>query len=154
MSRATTRAYKREEQRNHTVAAFNLSRESFVTFEAHLTALVTSSVQVIPIATAAHRVKKLWPEEWDMVYGMVAPHVFEKSPDAIRRRHIFIHPADSVTPEAKRAQRRNILREIMSTRDDGRWESEYHERTGASRADYLCRMREIEIGEFEAVDAA
>jgi hypothetical protein len=67
----------------------------------------------------------------------------------------FRHEINTSSPEAKKAGRRNALREIMATVADAKdHEEAYMEKTGASRADYYRRKGEVESGEFDEVDAA
>jgi hypothetical protein len=67
----------------------------------------------------------------------------------------FRHEVNTNSPEAKKAKRRNVVREIMGTVADAKTqESEYMKKTGASRADYYRRKREVESGEFDEADAA
>lgn len=62
----------------------------------------------------------------------------------------FRHEADPLTPEARKARRRNILREILRETSDAREQERlYLERTSASRADFYRRKREVESGEFD-----
>jgi hypothetical protein len=69
--------------------------------------------------------------------------------------HHFRHEANTLPREARRKQRRNILREIMSLTDDPQQQEKlYRERTNMSRADFFRRKREIESGEFDEEDAA
>ncbi|HEX8203733.1 MAG TPA: hypothetical protein VF590_24870 [Isosphaeraceae bacterium] len=67
----------------------------------------------------------------------------------------FRHEMNTATPEARKAQRRNVVREVMAlTADAKEQERAYSERTGASRADFYRRKREVESGEFNAADDA
>ena len=66
----------------------------------------------------------------------------------------FRHEVDTSSPEAKKAKRRNVLREIIGTvADPKEHERVYLEKTGASRADFFRRKREVESGEFDEADA-
>ena len=66
----------------------------------------------------------------------------------------FRHEPNTTSPEARKAQRRNAVREIVSgTRDAKEQERLYMERTGASRADFYRRKREVEAGDFDKHDA-
>lgn len=67
----------------------------------------------------------------------------------------FRHEMNTVAPEARKAQRRNVVREVMElTADAKEQERAYAERTGASRADFYRRKREVESGEFDTADSA
>jgi hypothetical protein len=67
----------------------------------------------------------------------------------------FRHEVNTSSPEAKKMQRRNVLREIMRTVGDAKKQEEvYTARTGASRADFFRRKREVESGGFDETDAA
>ncbi len=67
----------------------------------------------------------------------------------------FRHEVNTNSPEAKKAKRRNVVREIMGTAADAKeQERAYMEKTGASRADFYRRKREVESGEFDEADAA
>jgi hypothetical protein len=62
----------------------------------------------------------------------------------------FRHEADTTPRLARRVRRRNVLREILrATADVAEQERLYRERTGASRADFYRRKREVESGEFD-----
>jgi hypothetical protein len=64
--------------------------------------------------------------------------------------HHFRHEANTLPREARRTQRRNILRAILAqTGDVHEQEQRYREQTGASRSDFFRRKREIESGEFD-----
>jgi len=57
--------------------------------------------------------------------------------------------------EVRRTQRRNTIREILSQTDDVKQQEQlYREQTGASRADFFRRKREVETGDFDEHDAA
>ncbi len=67
----------------------------------------------------------------------------------------FRHEVNTNSPEAKKTRRRNVVREIISMVADAKeQERAYMEKTGASRADYYRRKREVESGEFDEADAA
>jgi hypothetical protein len=69
----------------------------------------------------------------------------------------FRHESNTKPREARKAQRRNILREIMDqnqNRDVNNLEELYIAQTGASRADFFRRKREVESGDFDENDAA
>lgn len=67
----------------------------------------------------------------------------------------FRHEMNTATPEARKAQRRNAVREVTALAADAKdQERAYAERTGASRADFYRRKREVESGEFDAMDTA
>jgi hypothetical protein len=62
----------------------------------------------------------------------------------------FRHEPDTASPESKKARRRNVVREIVGTTADAKEQERlYIERTGASRADFFRRKREVESGEFD-----
>jgi hypothetical protein len=66
----------------------------------------------------------------------------------------FRHELNTASPEAKKAKRRNAVREIVSTVADAKdQELLYTQKTGASRADFFRRKREVESGEFDEADA-
>jgi hypothetical protein len=65
----------------------------------------------------------------------------------------FRHEQNTTSPEDKKKQRRNVIREIGSkTSDVKQQERLYTERTGASRSDFYRRKREVECGEFDGHD--
>jgi hypothetical protein len=67
----------------------------------------------------------------------------------------FRHEMNITTPEDRKAQRRNVARKVMAlTTDSKEQERAYTEQTGASRADFFRRKREVESGEFDQADAA
>jgi hypothetical protein len=67
----------------------------------------------------------------------------------------FRHEQNTASPEAKKAQRRNAVREVLATGADAKEQERlYMEKTGASRADFYRRKREVESGEFDEQDAA
>ncbi len=67
----------------------------------------------------------------------------------------FRHEPNMTSPEARKAQRRNALRAILTeTTDPKRQEELYRERTDASRADLYRRKREVESGDFDKHDAS
>lgn len=67
----------------------------------------------------------------------------------------FRHEVNTTSPEARKAKRRNVVREIVGTVADAKeQERAYMEKTGASRADFYRRKREVESGEFDETDAA
>jgi hypothetical protein len=67
----------------------------------------------------------------------------------------FRHEPNTASPEARRAQRRNIIREIAGKNLDAREQEQlYRQMTGASRADFFRRKREVESGEFDDHDLA
>lgn len=69
--------------------------------------------------------------------------------------HHFRHALNPLSPEEKKKERRNALRETAKiTTDVSEQERLYTERTGASRADFFRRKREVESGEFDEHDAA
>lgn len=69
--------------------------------------------------------------------------------------HHFRHALNTASPEDKKKERRNVIREIVKlTTDVKKQERLYAERTGASRADFFRRKREVELGDFDEHDAA
>jgi hypothetical protein len=67
----------------------------------------------------------------------------------------FRHEPNTSSPEARKAQRRNVIREILGKEADGKEQEKlYTQRTGASRADFYRRKREVESGEFDGYDQA
>ena len=66
----------------------------------------------------------------------------------------FRHEVNTNSPEAKKAIRRNAVRAILGTADAKDQERAYMDKTGASRADFYRRKREVESGEFDQTDAA
>jgi hypothetical protein len=69
--------------------------------------------------------------------------------------HHFRHETNPLSLDARRKQRRNILRAILAqTKDAKEQEKLYAEQTGGSRADFYRRKYEIEHGEFDEYDAA
>jgi len=67
----------------------------------------------------------------------------------------FRHEVNTNSPEAKKAKRRNAVRALLGTVADAKeQERAYMDKTGASRADFYRRKREVESGEFDEVDAA
>jgi hypothetical protein len=67
----------------------------------------------------------------------------------------FRHAQNTTSPEARKAQRRNVIREIIAKSTDAKEQEHlYTQRTGASRADFFRRKREVESGEFEGNDGA
>lgn len=68
--------------------------------------------------------------------------------------HHFRHETNTMPRETRRAQRRNILRAILSQAADAKEQERlYTEQTGASRADFFRRKREVETGDFDEYDA-
>lgn len=70
--------------------------------------------------------------------------------------HHFRHELNPLSREDRIAQRRNILRALMSDFPGNvkKQEDQYMMQTGKSRADFYRRKQEIESGEFDAHDAA
>lgn len=65
----------------------------------------------------------------------------------------FKHEPNTSSPEDRKTQRRNILRQLMAAGSDLKdQERLYMQKTGASRADYYRRKREVESGEFDQHD--
>ncbi len=68
--------------------------------------------------------------------------------------HHFHHESNTMSREARRTQRRNLIRDIISqTKDAKVQERLYREETGASRADFFRRKRKVETGDFDDEDA-
>ncbi len=69
--------------------------------------------------------------------------------------HHFRHAVSTQSPEDKKKERRNVLREILKVTSDAKEQEErYKQRTNASRADFFRRKREVETGDFDGEDAA
>lgn len=67
----------------------------------------------------------------------------------------FRHEMDTASPEQKKAERRNAVREVLGMEASmEKKEESYMEKTGKSRADFYRRKREVESGEFDEADAA
>lgn len=67
----------------------------------------------------------------------------------------FRHEPNTATPEARKAERRNVIRAIMAESVDAtEQERLYKQRTKMSRADFFRRKREVETGEFDDHDGA
>ena len=67
----------------------------------------------------------------------------------------FRNEVNTNSQEAKKTKRRNVVREILGTVAGVKeQEQAYMEKTGASRADFYRRKREVESGEFNEADAA
>ena len=67
----------------------------------------------------------------------------------------FRHEPNTTSPEARKAQRRNVIREIVGKNADAKEQEQlYMQRTGASRADFFRRKREVESREFDDHDRA
>jgi hypothetical protein len=67
----------------------------------------------------------------------------------------FRHEPNTTSPEARKTLRRNILREIIDGSNDAKAQEHlYTQKTGASRADFFRRKREVESGEFDDCDQA
>jgi hypothetical protein len=65
----------------------------------------------------------------------------------------FRHEPNTASPEARKAQRRNVIREIIAGGADAKEQEQlYTQRTKASRADFFRRKREVESGEFDGFD--
>jgi hypothetical protein len=66
----------------------------------------------------------------------------------------FRHEPNTTSPEARKAKRRNVVREIMGKVADAKQqELDYVKETGTSRSDFYRRKREVESGEFDGADA-
>jgi hypothetical protein len=67
----------------------------------------------------------------------------------------FRHEQNTTSPEARKAQRRKVVREIIGKEADVNEQVKlYIERTKQSRADFFRRKQEVLSGEFEGDDAA
>jgi hypothetical protein len=67
----------------------------------------------------------------------------------------FRHEQNTTSPEARKAKRRNLVRELIDAKLDAKdQEQEYVKRSGMSRADFFRRKREVESGEFDGHDLA
>lgn len=67
----------------------------------------------------------------------------------------FRHEQDTNSPEAKKAYRRNVVRQVIASFKEAKGqEKEYWKLTGKSRADFFRRKSEVESGEFDDHDAA
>ena len=67
----------------------------------------------------------------------------------------FRHEPNTTSPEARKAQRRNVIREIIGKNAEAKEQEQlYIQRTGTSRADFFRRKREVESGEFDDHDQA
>ena len=67
----------------------------------------------------------------------------------------FRHEQNTTSPEARKAQRRKVVREIIGKEVDVNEQVKlYIERTKQSRADFFRRKQEVLSGEFEGDDAA
>lgn len=87
-----------------------------------------------------------WESDWSDSHweDLVAASVREAT-------HQFQHEVNTAPREERKANRRNILREILSqTSDAGEQEERYKDRTGFSRADFFRRKRELESKEFDS----
>lgn len=66
----------------------------------------------------------------------------------------FRHEQDTDSPEAKKARRRNIVREALALTTDAKEQVKFYcEKAKASRADFFRRKSEVDSGEFDAADA-
>jgi len=87
-----------------------------------------------------------WESDWSNSHwqDLVAASVREAT-------YHFRHEADTAPREEKRTRRRNVVREILrQTKDVMEQERLYVAETGASRADFFRRKREVESGEFDS----
>jgi hypothetical protein len=67
----------------------------------------------------------------------------------------FRHEANTASPEARKTRRRNVVRDIIGKVADAKEQEQlYTQQTGASRADFFRRKREVESGEFDDHDLA
>jgi hypothetical protein len=67
----------------------------------------------------------------------------------------FRHEPNTTSPEARKKERRNVIREIIGKVADAKEQEQlYTQQTKASRADFFRRKREVESGEFDDDDAA
>ena len=91
-----------------------------------------------------------WESDWSSSHwrDLVAASVREAT-------HHFRHESNTMPREARRTERRNVLREIIrQTQDVKEQERLYLQQTGASRADFFRRKREVQTGDFDEHDAA
>lgn len=66
----------------------------------------------------------------------------------------FRHELNTNSQEARRAKRRNVVRELIASAADAKEQERcYTEKTGASRADFYRRKHEVDSGEFDEEDA-
>ena len=74
---------------------------------------------------------------------------------SVREAHChFRHEPNMASPEARKAQRRNIVREVLAATTDKKEREElYMKRTDFSRADFYRRKQEVDSGEFNEHDA-
>lgn len=62
----------------------------------------------------------------------------------------FKHEPNTLSPEARKAQRRNVIREMLANNTDPKEQEKlYVQKTRMSRADFFRRKREVESGEFD-----
>ena len=67
----------------------------------------------------------------------------------------FRHEPNTASPEARKAHRRNVIREIIEKETDVNQQVNiYKQQTDKSRADFFRRKNEIESGEFDDYDRA
>ena len=91
-----------------------------------------------------------WEADWSSCHwrDLVAASVREATAH-------FRNESNTAPREDRRTRRRNALREIIEkTADAKEQERLYTEQTGASRADFFRRKREVETGDFDEDDAA
>jgi hypothetical protein len=66
----------------------------------------------------------------------------------------FRHEVNTSSPEAKKAKRRNVVRELIGRGVDAKeMEGLYAQQTKSSRADFYRRKHEVDSGEFDDADA-
>lgn len=90
-----------------------------------------------------------WESDWSSSHwqDLIAASVREATAH-------FRHQSNTMPREDRRARRRNALRKIMeNTVDAKEQERLYVEQTGASRADFFRRKREVDTGDFDEADA-
>ncbi len=92
-----------------------------------------------------------WDQEWSASdwRDLVAASVREAT-------YHFRHEMNMTPREDRRAQRRNVLRQIIADNPTNaqRQEELYLEQTGFKRADFFRRKSEVQTGEFDEQDAA
>ena len=90
-----------------------------------------------------------WEADWSDSHwrDLVAASVREAT-------YQFRHASNTTPREARRTQKRNILRKIMKQESNPvEWETLYIDEADASRADYFRRKREVESGDFDQEDS-
>jgi hypothetical protein len=91
-----------------------------------------------------------WESDWSASHwrDLIAVSVRETT-------HHFRHESNTKPREIRKAERRNVIRELMGQETNVKeMERLYIEQTDASRADFYRRKREVETGDFDEQDAA